>query len=92
VVKDFGHRASPKGDHGYPGSHGLDHYKTERFRPVDRKQQCQGSADKGVLVFFADLAVEVNPRMLQQQLDPGLVIGPIDAIDLGRNDQLQPTQ
>ena len=28
--------------------------------------------------------------MLQQQLDPGLVKGPIDVIDLCRNDQLQP--
>jgi hypothetical protein len=41
---------------------------------------------------FADLADELDPRMPEQRFDPCLVIGAIDAIDLGPMINCSPTR
>src|SRR5688572_4974682 len=39
VIDDFGYRAGTEGNDGRAAGHGLDHDETERFRPIDGKQQ-----------------------------------------------------
>src|SRR5205085_8441201 len=87
---DFGHGTPSKRDNRRSGRHRFDLNQAERFRPVDWEQQGRGIAEKRAFVGFADLADELNQRILQQWQDLTLEIGTIRGVDLGGNLQGHP--
>src|SRR6185436_8869895 len=62
MAEDLGYRASTPCDHRSPAGQGLDHHQTERLRPVDREQQCPGTAEQLRLGTVADLAEVLDVR------------------------------
>jgi hypothetical protein len=83
-VDDFRNRSAAPSDHGGSACHGLDHDQAERLRPVDRKQQGTGVAQERRLLAVADLADELDERMVEQRLYDFMEIGPV-RISLARS-------
>ncbi len=84
VVDDLGDRAAVIGDHRRAAGHRLDHHQAERLRPVDRHQQPDRAAQEFRLLGIADLADEVDQRIvLDQRANEFVVIFLVGAIDLG---------
>jgi hypothetical protein len=84
VVDDLRHRSLAARDDGRAAGHRLDHHQTERLRPVDRQQQGERVAEEVVLLSIADLADELDQRIVEQVLDGGEVF-PVGLVDLGRD-------
>ena len=68
--------------HGRSARHGFDHDEAERLRPVDRKQDSGGVAEKRRLLAVTDLAKELDPRIIEQGLDHLGKVGPVNRVDL----------
>ena len=81
-------RAVAPGDDRRSRRHRLDHHQPERLRPVDREQQGARAAEESRLVGIADLADELDQRVVEQRLDLVLEIGGVGVVDLGRDLQL----
>src|SRR5262249_31657685 len=83
IVNHLRNGAAPKGDDGYAARERFDHYQTERFGPVDRKQQCGRLPEKLALLLFIDLADEFHERVVQKRTDLVLEVVAIRGVDLG---------
>src|SRR5206468_323234 len=83
VVDDLRHRARLEGNDGRAAGHGLDHDETERFWPIDRKQQRSRARQKLPFRFIIDLAGELDLLAVDLRLDPFLEIVPIAPRYLG---------
>ena len=84
VIDDFGHRAAVVGNNRRSASHRLDHHEPERFRPVDRDQKSDRTAEKFRLLAVADLADELDERIaLDHRPDQFVIIILVGAVDLG---------
>ena len=79
-----------KGDDGSAGRHCLDQDEPERLRPINREKQGCCPAEEGIFVRIADLADEVDERVVQQRFDGALEVHLVHRIDLGRNTQRAP--
>lgn len=89
VIDHFRNRAAAERDHRRPAGHGFDHDEAERLRPVDRKQERAGIAEKFRLPLLVDLADELDIRVRgDQRRDRPVPIDLIDPVDLGRDPEL----
>src|SRR6185369_12701681 len=84
-VNDLRHRAAAEANYGSATSHGFNHGQSKRFRPVNRKQQRNGIAQKTCLLNLGDFTDEVNLGAIDQAGHLRDVVFVIDAIDLGRD-------
>ena len=70
IVDHLRHRAAPKGDHGCPARHGLDHDETERFGPIDGKEERGGASEELALSRVVDFAHELHLFAVNERLKP----------------------
>src|SRR6516165_5395472 len=55
ILDDFGHGTSIKGNDRRSAGHCFNQHESERFRPSDRRQQCNGAAEKARFFAITDL-------------------------------------
>jgi hypothetical protein len=85
ILYHFRHRPAVICDYGRPAGDGLNHYKTERFGPIDGKEQGVGITQKIIFFPIADLANPFHMRGLQQRFDDPFEIAFVNSINLGGN-------
>ena len=83
VLEHLGHRARRHGDDRGAACHRLDHDQPERLRPVDREKERGRVPEELGLVLIADLADELDERMVEQRLDLGMEELLVDRVHLG---------
>ena len=66
VVYQFRNRAAAERNHRRAAGHGFNHYQTERFRPVDRKNQRIGVTQKILLTPVIDFTDTLDQRIVEQ--------------------------
>ncbi len=85
ILYHLRHRSTVICDYGRPAGDGLNHYKTERFGPIDGKEQGVGITQKIIFFPIADLANPFHMRGLQQRFDDPFEIAFVNSINLGGN-------
>jgi hypothetical protein len=89
VVNHFRNRCDVPGDNGGAARHSLDHGQSERFGPVDGKQEGRSIFEEIRLVGLADLTDIAHVAMAAHQgLDLIAPVVAIDPVDLGGDAQL----
>ena len=69
MINQLGHRSKGIGDDGSATSHRFNQNQAKGFRPIDRKNESCGVAQKLLLFMFADFANKFDQRVVQQMLD-----------------------
>ena len=88
MLDHFRRRAVAPGDDRRSRRHRLDHHEAKWFRPVDREEHGARAAEECGLVGIADLADELDQRVVEQRLDLILEISGVGVVDLGSDLQL----
>ncbi len=68
IFDHFGHGATTEREHWRAASHGLDHRKAKRLRPVNRKQERVRLTEKLPLLLLIDLPDELDARAAEKRL------------------------
>ena len=68
-VHYFGHAPQTPRKHRRPAGHGLDHYQSERLRPLDREYQCRRVAQQVVLLLVIHRADVPDALPIDEGLD-----------------------
>ena len=75
VFDNLAHASLVPGYDRYPACHRLDHHETERFGPIDRKDQGDCAREEGLLLCIGQ-AADVPDAIIQP--------GPHDRVEVGR--------
>src|SRR5262252_6077213 len=86
-LDDFGNRSAVPGDDRSSACHGFDHDQSEGFRPADREYQRQRVGEKLRLVLRADLANELDQRIIEERADDAVEIDLVGTVHLGSDTQ-----
>src|SRR5262245_47589582 len=90
VSYELGHGTPAPGDDRCPTCERLDHDESERLGPVNRKQECAGTAKEIPFSRDVHLAQVLDERIVQERADGGLEVAAIDRIDLCRDLERHP--
>ena len=90
MVENFGNRTVSERDQRGSAGHRLDQDQSERLGPVDGKEQCEGIAEKFVLLLLSNLADVFNQGVVKKGFDVFPEIFPIGRIDFGGDAQGDP--
>jgi len=85
VLHHFADGPSIIGDHRCPARHGFDHHEAEGFRPIQRCEQRERSAEEFRFFPVADLADVLGTRRVEQGFDFLREVVAVHAVDLCRD-------
>src|SRR5215208_5204814 len=71
--------ATAEGDDRRAARHGFDHDQTERFGPVNRKQQGRRTCEKILFGLIVDFANQLDPAAINERFESLLEIASISA-------------